>query len=214
MNNQQKNEQLAAIQQMRDMMERSSKFLSLSGLAGIAVGGIAIIGIVFAYLILGMPLNETNYLKFIDTSDNFLASDQFMWLMVDCLMVLIIALIAGSVFAIRNASKKGLPIWDATSKRLMINMFIPLITGGVVIIALLIQDQVSLVLPFMLIFYGLALFNASKYAIEEIRVLGIIEIIIGLVASFWLDAGLILWVLGFGLLHIIYGAVIYLKYEK
>ena len=214
MNKNQENEQLAAIRQMRDMMERSSKFLSLSGLAGIVVGGVAIIGVVFAYNIIGMPISEMNYLKYLNTEVDFLTTKQFFYLLFDFAVVLLLALIAGTVLGIRNASKKGLPIWDATSKRLMINMLIPLITGGLFIIAMLMQHNVSIVLPSMLIFYGLALFNASKYAIEEIRVFGVLEILLGLIATFWTEAGLLFWVLGFGLLHIVYGTVIYLKYEK
>lgn len=214
MNAPQENEQLLAIKQMRDMMERSSKFLSLSGLAGIVVGVLAIVGVLVAYWILDMPLGTLNYLEFIEKEKDYFASQTVQWLMLDCIIILVIALITGTIFAIRNATKKGLPIWDATTKRLMYNMFVPLVVGMFLIIVQLLNGYIELILPMMLIFYGLALFNASKYAIDEINILGIIEIILGVIASFWVEVGLFFWVLGFGFLHIVYGTAIYFKYEK
>lgn len=214
MKNHQENEQLEAILQMRDMMERSSKFLSLSGLAGIIVGCLAMVGVAFAYWILSMPLHEINYLQFIESNNENFLSKQIQWLMLDAILVLFLALITGSFLAIRNAKRKGLSIWDATTKRLIYNMFIPLFVGMFLIIAFMLKGQIQFVLPIMLIFYGLALFNASKYAIDEINFLGVLEIGLGIIAIFWVELGLLIWLLGFGILHIIYGSVIYFKYEK
>ncbi len=214
MKNHQENEQLEAILQMRDMMERSSKFLSLSGLAGIIVGCLAMVGVAFAYWILSMPLHEINYLQFIESKNENFLSKQIQWLMLDAILVLFLALITGSFLAIRNAKRKGLSIWDATTKRLIYNMFIPLFVGMFLIIAFMLKGQIQFVLPIMLIFYGLALFNASKYAIDEINFLGVLEIGLGIIAIFWVELGLLIWLLGFGILHIIYGSVIYFKYEK
>lgn len=214
MKNHQENEQLEAILQMRDMMERSSKFLSLSGLAGIIVGCLAMVGVAFAYWILAMPLHEINYLQFIESHNANFLSKKIQWLMLDAILVLFLALITGSFLAIRNAKRKGLSIWDATTKRLIYNMFIPLFVGMFLIIAFMLKGQIQFVLPIMLIFYGLALFNASKYAIDEINFLGVLEIGLGIIAIFWVELGLLIWLLGFGILHIIYGSVIYFKYEK
>ncbi len=214
MKNHQENEQLEAILQMRDMMERSSKFLSLSGLAGIIVGCLAMVGVAFAYWILSMPLHEINYLQFIESKNENFLSKQIQWLMLDAILVLFLALITGSFLAIRNAKRKGLSIWDATTKRLIYNMFIPLFVGMFLIIAFMLKGQIQFVLPIMLIFYGLALFYVSKYAIDEINFLGVLEIGLGIIAIFWVELGLLIWLLGFGILHIIYGSVIYFKYEK
>ena len=68
--------------------------------------------------------------------------------------------------------------------------------------------------PATLIFYGLALVNASKFTFEEIRSLGIVQIILGLLASYFIEYGLLFWALGFGIMHIVYGIVMHLKYEK
>ncbi len=68
-------------------------------------------------------------------------------------------------------------------------------------------------LPSMtLIFYGLALVNGGKYTFPEIRTLGILQIIIGLLAFQFIGLSLLFWALGFGLVQIIYGLVIQRKY--
>jgi predicted lysophospholipase L1 biosynthesis ABC-type transport system permease subunit len=213
MNEELKNEQLAAISEMRDMMQRSSRFLSLSGLAGILVGCVALVGVGLAYYLLEMPFGSTGYLMYLDNAleanDATLKNIIFI-----CVTVLIISLLIGSLMAISNAKRKGLSVVDNTTKRLVINMFIPLLVGGIFIIALLMQHSLSYILPSMLIFYGMALLNASKYSIEDIRYLGLIEMFLGLFAMFFLDQALIIWGFGFGILHMIYGVILYNKYEK
>ena len=213
MNEELKNEQLAAISEMRDMMQRSSRFLSLSGLAGIFVGCVAILGVGVAYYLLEMPFGSTGYLMYLENAleanDATLKNIIFI-----CVTVLIISLLIGSLMAISNAKRKGLSVVDNTTKRLVINMFIPLLVGGIFIIALLMQNSLSFILPSMLIFYGMALLNASKYSIEDIRYLGLIEMFLGLFAMFFLDQALIIWGMGFGILHMIYGVILYNKYEK
>jgi predicted lysophospholipase L1 biosynthesis ABC-type transport system permease subunit len=213
MNEEMKNEQLAAISEMRDMMQRSSRFLSLSGLAGILVGCVALVGVGLAYYLLEIPLNSIGYLmnleKALEANEATLKN-----IIIICVSVLALSLMIGSLMAIRNAKSKGLSVVDNTTKRLVINMFIPLLVGGIFIIALLMQHSLSYILPSMLIFYGMALLNASKYSIEDIRYLGLIEMFLGLFAMFFLDQALIIWGFGFGILHMIYGVILYNKYEK
>ena len=66
----------------------------------------------------------------------------------------------------------------------------------------------------MLVFYGMALLNASKFSIDTIWYLAVLELILGIVAAFFVDAGLWFWMIGFGILHIVYGFIIYYKYEQ
>jgi len=65
----------------------------------------------------------------------------------------------------------------------------------------------------LLIFYGLALVDAGKFTYGEVFYLGILEIITGLVSAFFPSLGLFFWIFGFGVLHVIYGLVMYRKYE-
>jgi len=134
--------------------------------------------------------------------------------MVDAAIVLILAISSGIFFTTRQARKKGLKMWDASSRRLLINMAIPLVAGGIFCLGLLYHDLFGLVAPATLVFYGLACLNASKYTLNDIRYLGILEITLGLIATFFLGFGLEFWAFGFGVLHIVYGLIMYYKYEQ
>jgi hypothetical protein len=136
------------------------------------------------------------------------------FLLLDALVVLILSAATGIFFAVRNAKKKGLPVWDNAAKRLLINFAIPLAAGGAFCALLFYHGHFALMAPATLIFYGMALLNGSKYSIDDIRYLGIIEIVIGLLAAVFIGHGLIFWALGFGLVHIIYGTRFYFTYEK
>jgi predicted lysophospholipase L1 biosynthesis ABC-type transport system permease subunit len=208
----QQQEQLEALKGIRTLMERSSLFLSLSGLSGIIIGMIAIAGMTFVYLTYGIqPLNAVNDMFILDLEQR---QSFYGFLFIVLLVVLVLSLGVGVVFAIRNARKQHLPIWDSTAKRLLINMFIPLIAGGMFCLILFYHGNMHLTLPSTLIFYGLALLNASKYTINDIRYLGILEVIVGLLATFFIDQAMLLWTIGFGMLHIVYGTAIYFKYER
>ncbi len=207
-------DQLDAIKDIRSMMERSSRFLSLSGLAGIVVGLIAISGVIVAYNFLGMQFNEPGYYTRIVNPDGSLNNTVYQFLLTELILLLVVALVVAITLSMRKASAKSLPIWDATAKRLVINMAIPLVAGAIFCCILLFHGHVALILPTTILFYGLAIFNASKYTLHDIRSLGVIEILLGLIAAFYVDYALLFWALGFGVLHIAYGLYIYFKYEK
>jgi hypothetical protein len=209
-----KQDQLAELREIRNLMERSSKFLSLSGIAGIIIGIIAIAGVAVAYTFLGLGLNEPGYYQFSAVQNIEQESAAQLFLFVDFMAVLILSLFTGVYFAVRNAKKQGLPVWDATASRLLINMMIPLAAGGIYCLILFYHGHLELMAPATLIFYGLALINASKYAINEIRYLGIIEVAVGLMASFFVEYGLLFWAFGFGIMHMVYGIIIYFKHER
>jgi hypothetical protein len=177
-------------------MERSSRYLPLSGKAGVAIGVLSILCslVVDAYF----RINEDNL-----TSICMLFGGLFL-----------VSVVIEIIMAERNAKQKGVPAWDATARRFLINFFIPLAVGGLYAFALIYQHQLMMVLPATLIFYGLSLINASRYTIEDIRYLGMAELTFGLISSFLPQYGLLAWGIGFGVLHILYGAIIYFKYEK
>jgi hypothetical protein len=96
----------------------------------------------------------------------------------------------------------------------VVNLSIPLITGGLFILIVLGTGHYGLAAPASLIFYGLALIQASSNTYDEIRYLGFSEIILGLISAILPGFGLIFWALGFGVLHIVYGTIMYNKYDK
>ena len=196
------------LQHIRQMMERSSRFISLSGLSGVVAGIIALVGAGLAYYI----LKQHNIEYF--TSQNLQFSRQVIGpLSILAMLVLLAALALGILFTVQKSRKNGLRIWTAATKALLLNLFIPLATGGVACLAALFHGYFALVAPATLIFYGLALVNASPYTYSDIRSLGFAEIALGLLALFLLGYGLVFWALGFGVLHIVYGLVMYKKYK-
>ena len=194
---------------IKNMMERSSRFISLSGKSGVIAGFTAIIGAWAAWEAL---YNQANY--FSEEIIHFLPQEVILKLFLIGLITLVSSLAAGMYLTQERAKKQGRTIWDETAKRLVINLAIPLVVGGVFLLILLSKGLVGIIAPGTLIFYGLALINASKYTVTDIRTLGFAEIIIGLLATYFIGYGLFFWAFGFGILHIIYGTWMYYKYEK
>jgi hypothetical protein len=205
--------QLDELKEIRSLMEHSSRFLSLSGIAGVYAGITALAGITTAYVYLDLWNNSLAYYELIN--DSKVSNNKYgNFLFADSLIVLSVSIFIGVLLSIKKAKKIGSAKWDATAKRMFINMAIPLVSGGIYAIILFYQDNIALIAPATLIFYGMALLNASKYTINDIRYLGMIEIMLGLTASIFVEFGLLIWGLGFGVFHIIYGLSIYFKYER
>lgn len=207
-------ERLKDLSEIRSMMENSSKFMSLSGLSGIAAGLVALIGAwVASDFLEGQGVLENFIILADDTY--YIPDDSLLWKTMGLgVAILLTAVFFATLFSVRMARKKNLPLWNRTAERLLINMMIPLGVGAVFCFQLARFGFVGMVAPATLIFYGLALLNAGKYTLREIRYLGLSEIALGLIAGFWVGYGLVFWVVGFGVLHIIYGVVMYLKYER
>ncbi len=195
--------------QIRNMMEKSSRFISLSGISGIGAGIIALAGAVVAYY-----LFSTNGISYFDGKRNIYSQELVNQFIVLEMVILVLALATGIYFTIRKSKRNNLAVWNKTTKNLMKALFVPLATGGIFCLVLLCHGLFYLVAPATLIFYGLALINASKYTFGDIKNLGYAEIALGLISSFFVGYGLVSWAIGFGVLHIIYGIVMYRKYEN
>lgn len=198
------------IAEIRSMMERTSKFLSLSGWAGIMAGIYALIGAYLAYARFYFTPDEIARTAII--SGDWPAS--LSKLIGLALIVLVLAICTAIFLSYKKASRRGEKIWNATSRRLLVNMAVPLVAGGLLTLILIAKGLIGLIAPFTLIFYGLALYNAGKFTYVEVRMLGLIEIGLGLVSAHFVGYGLLCWALGFGLLHIIYGIYIHYRYER
>ncbi len=214
MESENKETHLEDLSEIRSMMERSSTFISLSGLSGIVAGLIALVGSGLAYYRLESFYRSTESLEipFANLYDirTELITD---FILIAC-VVLVSAIVFGLILTARQARKKGQQLWGSTSKRLFLNLAIPLITGGIFCLILIHHGIYGIAAPASLMFYGLALVNASKYTLRDIRMLGYIEIALGLLASFFIGNGLLFWAIGFGVMHIVYGTIMYFKYDK
>ncbi len=197
---------------IKKVMEDSSRFLSLSGLSGLFAGLVALAGAavaIFAFLNSRMILSAGYFNGLSPHELNILKIK----LMIDALFVLGLAVGVSLYFSYKKSVRNGIKIWTPVSRRLLINFLVPLFTGGIFIIILYLQNYWQLVIPSMLIFYGLALVNAGKFTYSEVFYLGLTEIITGLFAAVFPEYGILFWAFGFGLLHIIYGLLMYRKYE-
>jgi hypothetical protein len=202
---------------IRGLMDRSTRFLSLSGLSGVIAGIAAIMGALLAkehYLALCWDdrIQRSALASSPIGTDRW--NEHLSFLLVDGAVVLVVAISGALWFTWRRGRKTGQGIWDASARRLVVNTMVPLIAGGVFCLALFHYRLSGLVPATTLIFYGLALFHASKFTLDEIRWLGLSELLLGLVALVWLDSALLIWTIGFGVLHIVYGALMYFRYER
>lgn len=208
------NEHLDALKDIRSIMDRSSRFISLSGLTGVFAGVYALLGALAAYYYLDIRLSDSNYYQYALSEDGSYRSSFLSFFFLDAGLVLVASLLTGYLLTQRKAKKAGQKLFDKTALRLAVNLFIPLVSGGLFCLILLSHKQVGLIAPCMLLFYGLALINASKYTLNDIRYLGMCEIGLGLISAYYIGFGLLFWSIGFGILHIIYGVVMYNKYDR
>jgi hypothetical protein len=193
---------------IRQMMERSSTFISLSGLSGVGAGLVALVGCAFTFYTLGQ-----HNIDYFDGKPNYYSYQVILQLASVAIVTLVLALISGIYFTVKKSKKLGHPLWSAATRNVVRSAAIPLVTGGLFCIILTWHHLFYLVAPCMLIFYGLALVSASKFTQSDIFWLGLCELILGLLAAVFVGYGLVFWGVGFGILHIVYGVWMYQKYK-
>jgi len=207
-------EPLESLTEIRALMERSSKFISLSGLSGVFAGIFALLGIAAVAYRFNLPYTLEGYQNHALNVYGNPNLSFYKFILTDALLVLFFSLTVAVLLTTRRARRNHLSIWDNMARRILWNMFIPLSAGGIFCLVLLQHGFMELVAPATLLFYGLALLNTSKYTYADIRYLALSEISLGLVGSFMLGYGLLFWAIGFGVFHILYGARMWHKYER
>lgn len=195
---------LKDIAEIKNLMKKSSRFISLSGLSGILAGIYALCGAGYAYWLVSN--SKRGYL--------ILDGQVFKLVLLDLVIVFILSVSTGIYLTTKKAKKNGEQIWDTTTKQLLISFLVPLIAGGIYTLVILSQGRYGQTGALMLLFYGLALFSASRYTIGDIKYLAYTEIILGLLCAIFEGFGFWFWVLGFGVMHIFYGTLMYFKYER
>lgn len=184
---------------IRSTMERSSKFLSLSGISGVVAGLFALIGAGVAYKIL--------YGGYSFTGNTLLD------LSITATLVIILASISGFYLSLIKSKKTGAKFWMPVTFQILKDGGVPMFVGGIFCILLTYYQCYSMIIPSMLAFYGIALINVGAKTYRDIKVLGTCEIALGILAGLFPKYGLLFWATGFGVLHIIYGIFMYRKYD-
>jgi hypothetical protein len=202
------NPNLDTLQDIKRMMERSSRFISLSGWSGICAGICALAG--------AWAANNRlmHYYRMEDGTGTACPSCLKSDLLLIGGLVFLAALVTATFFTLIKSRKEGVAIWGNAARRLLWNTLLPMMAGAFLLWRMLELKQYELVAPGCLIFYGLALVNGSKYTMGEVRWLGYAEILLGIVNCWALRSGLLFWTLGFGVFHIVYGAAMWWKYDR
>jgi uncharacterized membrane protein YidH (DUF202 family) len=198
------------IAEMRSMMERSSRFLSLSGFAGIMAGIYALAGAFIVYKVFHFNPDQLAY----DSQPEGILPAGLLPVIFVGLGVLVLAIGTAIFLSSKKAHKRQEKVWNSTTKRLVYHMAVPLVAGGLLVLILIAKGFIGLIAPCTLLFYGLALYNASKFTYEEVKGLGLINIVLGLAGCYFVQYGLLCWAAGFGLAHIIYGIYLHYRYER
>ncbi|MEH6307064.1 hypothetical protein RYH73_15565 [Olivibacter sp. CPCC 100613] len=202
-------ELMSELSSIRNLMERSAKFISLHGLSGVLAGIYALVGAYIGYRLVYQVGGGLIYRDYYVNDQEIIAK-----LIVVALSVLILSIITAVVLSMQKARRGHQKIWNAASKGLLLHAGIPLLTGGLLIVVLLFRGYFGIIAPACLIFYGLALVAGSHYTFNDVKWLGISEVVLGLLAAMMPGYGLLFWAGGFGILHIIYGSVMYVKYDR
>ena len=193
---------------IRSMMERSSKFLSLSGWAGIMAGIYALVGAYMAFAFFRFNPDQVQYVPAGNPSPSLTP------VVLLATTVLILSIATAIFLSYKRARKRAEFIWNPTSRRMITTMALPLVSGGILILVLLASGLSGLLAPLSLLFYGLALYSAGNYTFKEIQFLGIIQVGLGLISSYFIEFSLLLWAIGFGVMHIVYGIYIHIRHER
>ncbi len=194
---------------IKEIMEKSTRFVSLSGLSGILAGIYATIGALAAYYIVYYS-KSIPYASF----QLGISSSEIILLLIIASIVFFLTIGTAIILSNRKATKLKAKLWDTTGKQLTEHLFIPVLFGGLFIVLLYYHAAYTLIAPASLIFYGLGLINASKYTVRDIKLLGITEAILGVTCGLFPGYGLLFWFVGFGVMHVVYGTIMYLKYDK
>lgn len=198
------------IAEIRSMMERSSKFLSLSGLAGVMAGIYALVGAYIAYEFFSFHPDDMAYSSLQAGS----LHPNLLEVVALALLILVLAIGTAVYLSHKKAVKRRESIWNPTARRMLLSMAIPLVAGGLLILILISKGLLGLIAPFTLLFYGLALYNASQFTYEEVKNMGLIQIGLGLLSAYFVGYALLFWALGFGVVHIVYGIYMHYRYER
>lgn len=196
------------LNEIKKIMSQSSRFISLSGWSGIFAGIVALVGAYMAH----MKIESYYQIDYVRGTAQ--PNDLFHYLLILAISVFCVAFLGALFFTLRKSQSDGTPIWNAISRKLLWNTLIPMLVGGIFILKLHSENLYDYVAPACLLFYGLGLVNGSKFTLGEVRFLGYGQLLLGLINLNYPKQGLLFWTLGFGILHIIYGIAMWWKYER
>jgi len=196
---------LEDISQIKNLMAESSKFLVFTtGLSGLFSGLFAIAGITYIYFLAEGKVNDIQELV-----TNYKSTIAIVLVVTLAFSTLITFLLTK-----RNAKSNGQNPWNPIAKKMVFNFYSVGILGGIYVLILFFQEKYEFIVELMLIFYGMALLNGSKYTFDQVKFLAYIQIALGLICSLYPTHDFWFWIVGFGFVNLIYGGIMYFGYGK
>ncbi len=200
-----KNQYSDDLAHIRSMMERSSRFLSLSGWAGIIPGLLALAGLATA----GWFIDLARLTGDLDAGIT-IKSPLVLQLSTIAIAVLVLSIFSSWYTCIREARLGKQATWSPAIRNMIIHLAIPLMAGAIIVGWIYDKGQWELLSPVLLSFYGLALVLVSQFTLRSVFWLGLFEIALSI------PAGVTGWDLpvlavGFGFAHIVYGMMMFNK---
>lgn len=169
---------------IRDTMESASTFTAISGWGLVAVGGVGLLAATLAW--------RTG-------SDTSLR----VWLSAAAISVVI----AGLSTALK-ANSLATPLWSGALRKIVWVMTPALATGALLTYALAIAGARHLLPGAWLALYGVGVTAGGVFSVRALRWMGVQLVVLGGLALLAPQYGLALLALGFGGLHVAYGAYI------
>lgn len=200
-----KNQYTDDLAHIRSMMERSSRFLSLSGWAGILPGIFALAGLAMAVWFISQAQQFWWYGD-APASNSPLAFQ----LIATAMIVLGLSIFSSWYTCMRKARNENQATWTPAIRNMLLHFAIPLAAGAIILGWIYLKAEWGLLAPVMLSFYGLALVQVSQFTLRSVFWLGIIEITLSIPSGIpgW---GIPMLAIGFGVAHIVYGIMMFNK---
>lgn len=202
-------EYIQQISDIRKIITERTKFKALSGISGILAGCYAIIGAWIAYRII-YNSNDILYSKF---KAGYYSNDIGLLFLV-AFIVLVASIATGIFFSWKKAKESGEKLFNKVAWKILGHFSIFMLSALVLLIATYLNGYYTLLAPICLLFYGLSLIHVSSFINSEVFGLGLSIVAIGLISLFFPGYGLLCWTLGFGLMHMIYGFMMWYKYDR
>lgn len=175
---------------IRETMEAAGTFTAISGWGMVAIG-VTAVGAAFAA-----------------DRQSHVAAWLVAWI-IEAAIATAIAVLS-MVFKARTARE---PLLPKSLRKLLLSFFPPMFVGGLLTLAALRFDLVGLLPAIWMLLYGTAVMTAGTYSVRIVPVMGLAFIGLGAVSLFAPDTwDTALLIAGFGVLHILFGALIARRY--
>jgi len=175
---------------IRETMERAGSFTAVPGWGGVTMG----ITAVAAAVVAGWQISP----------DRWLAT----WLMEGA-----VAIAIGVIAMQQKARAAGLEMWSAPARKFVFSFVPPMFAGAVLTFALWRAGLMHLIPGTWLLLYGTGVITGGAFSVRVVPIMGGGFLALGAAALVSPAALSNLWLgLGFGGLHIVFGAMIARKY--